>query len=184
MSHVWTIVGGPESGKTTEAIKLAKAYNLREIWIYDPNKEDKYAKYAKSNKRVRLYHGSEDGWFSLLKLHDFKGSHRLFISDECADYIPHGNKFPPVSGPARKKRHSGNVYIFIFHELSEVPAYVRRFTNFYLIKKSAGTPSTIAKTFANYPRIIEAWNYVNQSANFWEQKTVEISVKADLLNKL
>ena len=172
MAHVWTIVGGPETGKTTEALKIVHDYDLRENWAYDVMREYKY----RVDHKIRCFRGQPEGWFKLLELHDFKGSQRSFISDECGDYFNHGNKFAPITAPMRHKRHNGNIYINVFHELSEVPAYVRRFTNYYLIKKSAGTPATIGKTFENYPEVIEAWNFVNSSKNPFEQVRVRNTV--------
>lgn len=170
MAHCIVFVGKTQTGKTTEAIQTAEEYGLRQIWANDVRKEYKY----RVNKKITCFHGSSDKWLELLNIHDFRGSRRVFISDEAGDYFPHGSKYAPVTKPIRGKRFNGNVYIVIFHDLQEVPQYVLRFADFIVVKKSRGTPDAIAKKYENYPDVIAAWNEAENSTNPYFSKWIRL----------
>lgn len=163
-------IGRPRTGKTTEAIKYAECFGLRQIWANDVRREYKY----RINKKITTFHGSSDGWLKLLNLHDFKGSRRVFISDEAGDYFPHGSKYAPVTKPVRGKAFNGNVYIIVFHSLSEVPDYVLRFTDVICLKKSRGNPNTIAKKYEAYPEVFDAFLKVNNDPDPYAMEWVWI----------
>lgn len=157
MSICALFIGKPETGKTTEAIKFIKTFGLSRVYAYDCRREYKY----RTDKKIIPFHGSSDNWLKLLNVCDVRGCGYGFISDEAGDYTPHGSKYAPLTKPVRGKRFNANVYVFVYHSLTEVPDYVLRFTDLIVLKKSRGNPSTIAKKYEAYPEIIEAFNRVN-----------------------
>jgi len=169
MSLGYIIVGKKFTGKTTSALKIVDIYELP-AHAYDVRKEEKYRKH----KNVTRFWGDEDEWVDHLIEHDYKACCITFITDEAGDVFEHVTKNKRAKKAFRGGRFNGNIYIFIFHDLTEIPKYVLRFCNYLWIKKSDGEDDEIRKKYRSRPEIYEGWKYVNASTN--PHCTIEIEL--------
>lgn len=160
------IVGGTGTGKSTLMRKIAIAQRNatgKKIIIFDVNAEHKdLCNTPKLDMKSFL---------SNAKLYN----NNIVVFEEATIFLNHRNGTEDVTNILVRKRHTKNIFIFLFHSLRRVPLWLLDFTDFLIIKKTIDNPSTIRNKFGEFPEIIEAFEEIRESAKKHDEALINLS---------
>lgn len=146
------VIGATGTGKTTVCKKMLQLSG-KEPFIYDVNNE-----YG-SNK--------------LIKINDFlqiatekKNSFILF--EEATIFFSHAGRTDEIMNLLVRKRHTQNVICLVFHSLRSMPLYILDMIDLIILFKTVENKGVIEKKYKDELEIIEAFNYINNSQNKYE----------------
>ena len=137
---------------------LRKFQKNRRNFIFDVNFE--YGSFKNLNKYLSRYE-------FLKNTPNEKNSNCNVVFEEAtAFFSKSGNTSRDTVEHICRRFHSKNINVFVFHALDQVPTDILYFIDFIVIFRTLDNPEKIQKTFAGYPKILEAFNDVrNKTAN-------------------
>lgn len=143
------IVGMTGTGKTTEVKKLLSSFSGLK-YIYDLNIE--YTEYQKRNLPTI------ENFLIEVK----KTSNSIVVFEEATIFFSSRGYVKEVVDLLVRKRHSKNIYIFVFHSIRSIPSYIFELIDFFGIKQTNDTLTRI-QAFKSQA-LIEAFENVEKSA--------------------
>ena len=182
-NYVTVLIGAPNTGKTTELLKLIGSIGKRQL-IFDLNNEPKYKTFpsmpvdrisrwrADSLKTYRIFHSEPE--VVIQKIHDHLRNAVLVLED-ATSYID-----PTTTRILRKilvSRRHWNLDIFLtFHSLATVPPLVFGMCNFIVLKKTNENAKKIKgmDKIPNPNSLLQSWEEVNTHMDPYYQKIIRI----------
>ncbi|MEQ8628096.1 hypothetical protein [Ekhidna sp.] len=182
-NYVTVLVGAPNTGKTTELLKLVNAIPKRAL-IFDLNNEEKYRAFPRmalgklpswkreSKSKYRIFHSEPE--IVIQSIHDNLRNATLVLED-ATSYMD-----PSTTRVIRKilvSRRHWNLDIFLtFHSLSVVPPVVFSMCNWIVLKKTNENMKKIKgmDKLPNPDELVKAWEKVNAHKDPYFQQTIRV----------
>lgn len=135
LGYVIDIIGRQGSGKTVVIKREAQESGFDNIVAYDPRKEYN----EESNYPI-----SASVFYSLIAFKNFcKTAKNCFIICEEATGFVNSFKDMEFTDFLIAVQHNCNVIAFVFHSLSDTPAYILRLSRFVILLKTNDEPEVI-----------------------------------------
>jgi len=131
------IVGYQGAGKSLLSKELIKEAHPTRLRILDINRE-----YVDKHPVVADEEGEPD--FETYIEMMIREKQKIFVTEDATTIFSHRGYDPRLVRAIIKKRHSENVYIFLFHSLRVVPRDVFEYSDELWLLKTADTDDTIA----------------------------------------
>jgi hypothetical protein len=160
------IVGYQGAGKSLlskNVIKKANHDRLRILDIYEEYLDftDGELQYIDEEDLIDPDAFTED----MIKLKD-----KIFVAEDATFIFPHRGYDKRLVRAIVGKRHSGNVYMFLFHSLRVIPIDVYAYADEIWLLKTADTEDGLKDKFKG-TGVIELWQEVNKLPEFeWSEK--------------
>jgi len=160
------IVGYQGAGKSLlskDIIKNATAERLRILDIYEEYLEftNNELQYIDEEDLIDPDSFTED----MIKMKD-----KIFIAEDATFIFPHRGYDKRLVRAIVGKRHSKNVYIFLFHSLRVIPIDVYAYSDEIWLLKTSDTEDGLWDKYKG-TGVMELWNEVNQLPEFeWSEK--------------
>jgi DNA helicase HerA-like ATPase len=159
MSKAIILVGGTGCGKTHFAKKLIKPVNKKALFVFDVNGEYEDFYPHEFNPNIDSF---------LNQIYDIETDKHLakkcvVLMEDATSFFPTNGKDATLIKMLIAKRHSGNTYIMLFHNLQDVPKYIVRKCTDMVIFKTNDSPKYTKSEF-DYLGIYEAWQSVQDLA--------------------
>ena len=154
--------GGTGSGKTTNTKKIISSFTGKKvIYVYDIDAE--YTDFYR-----QPYEPLNKFFDRVVKL-----KNSVVVFEEAALFFEHGRADTDLKEMIICARRRGNIIIFNFHQLRQIPIYILAYSNFLLIKK---TTSDSVKRFKEMEmmEIVNAHEQVKYSKDYYETATVNL----------
>jgi len=137
------IVGYQGAGKSLLAKSLIKGVHPTRLAILDINRE--YVE-QHPDSVVAVTEGPEKGEPDFDRYIEMmiKEKGKIFVTEDATVIFSHRGYDPNLVRAIIKKRHSGNVYIFLFHSLRVVPRDVFEYSDELWLLKTADTDDSIS----------------------------------------
>lgn len=161
MSKVFITAGATGSGKTTFTKQILKEIDLPKF-IYDVNNE--YSEFSRQPFTD----------FKQFCEQAAKKTKHVIVFEEATIFFTHSGATEIIKEILVRKRHTGNVIIFNFHALRQIPLYILDFADFLTIKK---TVLDNVKRFEQRQEIVMAYEHVKQSKNTFETHILNLRPK-------
>lgn len=145
MSHLILVIGGTGEGKTTYA---------RSLCVGKKHIAVDYSDDFKGYTRYTAVHAPEKFLENFTPQKE-KIRNTLVVIDEATIWFDVGTKDCNLKNALVRKRHSGNDYVLLFHSLSDVPKYIRKFSDFLVLFKTTDGEADTEK-FAAQDKILSA----------------------------
>lgn len=152
------IVGYQGAGKTLLSKSLIKSVHSSNLRILDINNE-----YTEFGGRVADKEGEPD--FDTYIEMMIAEKKKVFVTEDATVIFSHRGYDPRLVRAIIKKRHSENVYIFLFHSLRVIPRDVFEYSDELWLLKTADTDDTIAGKYKG-TGVIELLNDVRALPEF------------------
>lgn len=157
-------IGYKHTGKTTRAIAKLMEFHKRfgmTIIVNDVQNEEKY----RTNKAIKKFKGTFDGYRKVIKYYDQQAAKVCVIAEECGFWFNHSVPDHVVVSATGSARFNGNVYMFNFHALGQVPDWLLNNVDYVWIGYCKGRLDRLSKKYGDYPEILEAWERAVESYN-------------------
>lgn len=154
MSKAIIVVGSTGTGKTTFVKEILSEVNTP-LFIFDVNNE--YKEFANKN-----YNHSD---FKKFTSDANTKTNHCVVYEEATIFFSHGGSTELIRSQLVRKRHTGNLFVFNFHALHQVPMYLLDFCDLMVIKKTKDNSKLIYDKFKYNENIINAYNAVKEDGN-------------------
>jgi len=133
------IVGYQGAGKSLLAKSLIKGVHPTRLAILDINRE-----YVEEHPESVIADKQGEPDFDRYIEMMITEKQRIFVTEDATTIFSHRGYDPRLVRAIIKKRHSGNVYIFLFHSLRVVPRDVFEYSDELWLLKTADTDDSIS----------------------------------------
>lgn len=179
-NYVIVLVGAPRTGKTFYLDNLI-AKEKKKVLIYDVNNEKNWRKYPQmalhqvplwKSGKYRLFTDDTEQLFT----HIYQSVRNASIVLEDATSYINNNTAAILKKILVSRRHWNLDVYLTFHGLNMVPPLVYELCNFIVVKKTNDNVRKLKRIdkIPNPDELLTAWEYVKNSKNQYEQKTVKI----------
>lgn len=135
--------------------EILKKFHNRKNYINDVNLE-----YTEFRNEVRKLLSREE-FLEIVPKH--KGSNVNVIFEEATTFFSASGSSPlDVMEHIYRRFHTGNINVFVFHNLTKVPVDILNSIDFLVLFKTKDDPAKVYKKFEEFPKIISAFNEVRQ----------------------
>ena len=147
------------TGKTTEVKKLLFEFKNLRPFIYDVNNE-----YGQPRMEINDF---------LERATQKRNS--LIVFEEATIFFGTKGRSEKLLEILVGKRHTKNLIVLCFHGLRFVPNDILALTDYIFIKKTNDNPNYLSGKFAEYPKIIQAYEKAQSSPDrFYTEKIKNI----------
>lgn len=105
-----------------------------------------------------------------------KKTNTVIVFEEASIFFSHVGATKTIKEIMVRKRHTGNILIFNFHAMRQIPFYILDFTDFLIIKK---TVLDSIKRYEQRTEIIDAYETVKRSKNPFEMFVLNLRPKIE-----
>ena len=92
------------------------------------------------------------------------------VFEEATIFFSNRGRSEEVIDLLVRKRHTNNIIILLFHSIRSVPNYIFELIDYIILFKTNDNEKLIHDKFKDNEQLIEFYNAVNQSDNFFEHK--------------
>ena len=149
------IIGHTGRGKSTKVKEILAGLYCDKL-IYDVNNEHNTGKPLP---------GIGD-FLTLAK----KKVNTAIVFEEATIFFSNRGRSEEVIDLLVRKRHTNNIIILLFHSIRSVPNYIFELIDYIILFKTNDNEKLIHDKFKDNEQLIEFYNAVNQSDNFFEHK--------------
>jgi len=161
---VVVFVGLTDTGKTTQIMKMIRAYKHGKIFILDKQNEEKYAGFAEIPKEMIKHQNS--GIYRIhspyreeqLKIVDELSVHfrdGMMVLEDAATYIP-TKEYKPLVDIMGSRRHQGGIdLVMTFHSINRIPPFCLEHIDVMILFKTNDNAEKHLKDSVPQPQLIQ-----------------------------
>lgn len=159
---VVAIAGGTGSGKTTYTKKIISVFKGKKpFFIYDIDAE--YLEFYRAP-----YVPLKEFYNKVIKL-----KNSVIVFEEAKLFFGHANADSDLLEMIITARRRGNIIIFNFHQLRQIPIHILGYTNFLVVKKTV--MDTVERFNENgMYEVVKAYEEAKQSKDFYFTKSINL----------
>ena len=157
--------GGTGSGKTTATKKIISIFkDKKPFFIYDIDAE--YLEYYR-----KPYKPLNDFFDEVVKV-----KNSVVVFEESALFFEHGRANTDLKEMIICARRRGNVIVFNFHQLRQIPVYILGYSNFLIVRKTTGDSVKRFKEM-EMADIVNAHESVKRNPNYYYSESVNLCLR-------
>lgn len=161
MSKCIINVGMTGSGKTTVAKKILSQIKIP-IFIFDVNRE--YSEFNNRNTNFINFNNFVAMANTLNK--------SCIVYEEATIFFSHSGCTENIKSQLVRKRHTGNLIIFNFHSMRQVPLFLLDFCDLLILGKTNDTGRLIMDKFKYNENIINAFEELKAENNNYAKRYI------------
>lgn len=151
------VIAEQDRGKSFFVKSLLKKFHLRKNYINDINLE--YGEFKNEVKKLM----SREDFISFVPCNTQPKSNVNVVFEEATTFFSNSGNSPlDIMTHIYRRFHTGNLNIFVFHNLSKVPTDILNSIDFLILFRTKDDPQRVFKKFVEYPKIVSAFNSVRK----------------------
>lgn len=135
--------------------EILKRFSKRKNYIYDINLE-----YKEFKNEIRNIEGKDE--FLNLVPCQTNANVNVIFEEASAFFSKNGSTAKGTIKHICRRFHTKNINVFVFHALDQVPTDILYYIDYIVLFRTKDNKDKIESTFKAFPKIIEAFNDVQQ----------------------
>ena len=162
MSKCIINVGMTGSGKTTVTKKILSQIEIP-IYIFDVNRE--YSEF----KNLNTNHDNFNNFVAMANTR----IKSCVIYEEATIFFSHSGCTENIKSQLVRKRHTGNLFVFNFHSMRQVPLFLLDFCDLLILGQTNDTGKLIMDKFKYNENIINAFEELKAENNIYAKRYIQ-----------